>query len=110
MPPEQAQAISMLFPEDLASHAWFESFAELLAEIPNSHVTPGKVTLKATWPEAALPVVEIVEAPVTHPQLVFDLEQPLELRLGEFKVTSRPAFAEPAEVAEPFDFFERIED
>lgn len=34
MPREQARAISMMFPTDLASHEWFVTLAQLLEEIP----------------------------------------------------------------------------
>lgn len=114
MPQEQSRAISLLFPADLArnqlNHEWFETFAQLLAEIPHSQATLGKVTLQAGWPEGALPVLEVVEAPVAYPQLAFNLDQPLDLALGEFRITSRPVFAEAAEVAGTFDSFERVED
>ena len=106
---EQAQAISMLFPEDLGSYDWFGILAQLLGELPGSQVSPGKVTLKAAYPPGALPVIELVEASVAYPQLVFEVDQPLDLSIGNFKITNRPVNTPSFSQPEVFDTIERVE-
>jgi hypothetical protein len=110
MPQKQAPSITMLFPTDLASQQWFEDLALILNEIPGSRLSPGKIVLSAINPEAALPCIQLIQAPVAYPQLVFELDQPLDLPMGEFKITNRPLFSETANPPESFSGIKPLED
>ncbi|MDB5079913.1 MAG: hypothetical protein JWP00_1837 [Chloroflexi bacterium] len=107
---EQVRAITMLFPDDLASQQWLESLALILKELPDSQVAPGKITLAATQPDKALPVIELIQAPVAYPELVFELDQDFELSIGDFRLSNHPVFSEKSAVPEGFGTIERLED
>lgn len=110
MLPEQARAITMTFPTDLASHEWFVTLGGLLEEIPNCQVSPGKITLSSIQPAGAWPVIELIQAPVVYPQLAFDLDQPFDLDINEFKLADHPVFSDATLQQEAFDSIERVED
>ena len=81
--------ISLLFPKATADErAFFETMERLYSQVPSVAVQAGQILLAPTYPPKALPITSLQSVDVEYPQVVFEAEELIDLRIGSLHLRS----------------------
>lgn len=88
--------ISYLFPWHTATEQrFFAALAEIFAPLRGATVGADKIVLTPTNPAAAWPITILQSADIGFPQVIFEMERPLDLPLGRFYMGHKPRSGQP---------------
>ena len=86
--------INFQFPSTTAgSRSFFANMELFFSQVPGAVCQAGKILLTPTHPPAALPIISLQSVDVEYPQIVFETEELIDLRVGllHLRSSTRPA-------------------